>query len=285
MQKRQTVSQHKANPILRFLYGTFIGRGILKILTFPIISRAVGHILDSPLSVCLIPGMVKRNNIDLSDYEDKKYESFNDFFTRKIKRSNREFDREPKSFVSPCDAKLSVYNIDEKSVFKIKDSYYTVDDLLDGDISAPEYEGGLCMIFRLCVDDYHRYFYVDDCYEDGYRFIKGELHTVQPIAFEHYNVYKRNAREYTVLLTENFGTIIQVEVGALLVGKISNIHSGGKQLRGYEKGKFEFGGSTIVLLVKKDTVIIDEEIVNNSNSNIETVVKAGERIGRVKEKV
>ena len=37
--------------------------------------------------------------------------------------------------------------------------------------------------------------------------------------------------------------------------------------------------------IKKDTVIIDEEIVNNSNSNIETVVKAGERIGRVKEKV
>lgn len=280
---RQTVSQPKANCILRFLYNTHIGRVILKVLTLPVISRAVGLFLDSPFSIWLIPIMVKRNHIDLSEYEKQKYESFNDFFTRKIKYPNRKFDMDEKSFVSPCDAKLSVYNIDENSVFKIKDSYYTLDDLLDEEETAHEYEGGLCLIFRLCVDDYHRFFYVDDCYEDGYRFIKGELHTVQPIAFEHYNVYKRNAREYTILVTDNFGTLIQVEVGALLVGKIKNHHKGGKQGRGYEKGMFEFGGSTVVLLVRKDKVIIDEEIVNNTNNNKETVVKAGEIIGRAKE--
>ena len=44
-----------------------------------------------------------------------------------------------------------------------------------------------------------------------------------------------------------------------------------------EKGYFKFGGSTIILLV--NNVNIDEEIINNSNENIETIVKMGEVIG------
>ena len=49
--------------------------------------------------------------------------------------------------------------------------------------------------------------------------------------------------------------------------------------KGEEKGYFEFGGSTIVVLVKKDVIVIDEDIYNNSLENIETNVKYGERIG------
>ena len=48
---------------------------------------------------------------------------------------------------------------------------------------------------------------------------------------------------------------------------------------GEEKGMFEFGGSTIVLLLKKDTVEIDSDIIQNSRENVETIVKMGERIG------
>ena len=46
---------------------------------------------------------------------------------------------------------------------------------------------------------------------------------------------------------------------------------------------FLFGGSTIVLLVKKDAVVIDKDILNNSVGNIETRVKCGEKIGVSKE--
>ena len=49
--------------------------------------------------------------------------------------------------------------------------------------------------------------------------------------------------------------------------------------KGEEKGYFEFGGSTIVVLVKKDIITIDEDIYSNSLENIETNVKYGERIG------
>jgi phosphatidylserine decarboxylase len=94
-----------------------------------------------------------------------------------------------------------------------------------------------------------------------------------------YNIYKRNCREYTVMETQNFGRAVQVEVGAMMVGKIKNFHGAHSFKRGEEKGMFEFGGSTIVLLFAKDTVKLDDDIVRNSASDVETIVKYGEKIG------
>ena len=54
-----------------------------------------------------------------------------------------------------------------------------------------------------------------------------------------------------MLHTDNFGDVVQAEVGAMMVGRIVNHDAAGEIRRGMEKGMFEFGGSTIVLLVKK----------------------------------
>ena len=96
----------------------------------------------------------------------------------------------------------------------------------------------------------------------------------------HYNFYKTNNREYTILNTDNFGLVVFVEVGAMGIGKIKNHHEEYKFKKGEEKGYFEFGGSTIVLLVKKNILKIDDDIINNSNHGIETIVKYGERIAK-----
>ena len=45
------------------------------------------------------------------------------------------------------------------------------------------------------------------------------MHCVRPIAMEKYPVYVQNTREYTLIDTENFGQVVQMEIGALLVGK------------------------------------------------------------------
>ena len=73
-----------------------------------------------------------------------------------------------------------------------------------------------------------------------------------------------------------------MEVGALLVGKIVNHHGTATVKRGQEKGYFQFGGSTVVLLLKKDAAVIDSDILENSENGIETVVKFGEKIGNAK---
>lgn len=63
-----------------------------------------------------------------------------------------------------------------------------------------------------------------------------------------------------------------------MVGKICN-HELLSFQRGQEKGYFEFGGSTIVLLLKKDIVDIDMDIIKNSSTYDETKVLMGEKIG------
>ena len=209
----------------------------------------------------------------------RNFRSYNQFFTRRIKPGKRPIDYAPSHLISPCDSKLSVYEIDEHSIFRIKGSLYRVSDLLRNDFLARRFTGGYCMIFRLEVDDYHRYCYIDNGTKTGNTFIRGELHTVNPIALKRYNIYKRNSREYTVLHTENFGDVVQVEVGAMLVGRIKNHHKEHSFCRGEEKGMFEFGGSTIVLLIEKDRVKPDDDLLRNTAEGYETVVKYGETIG------
>ena len=96
-----------------------------------------------------------------------------------------------------------------------------------------------------------------------------------------------NSREYQVLRTDRFGTVIQMEVGALLVGKIKN-HSLPLKTRdvraGEEKGYFEFGGSTIILLLKKDAVCMNEKLYERRDSNGEIPVRMGEFVAIEKKK-
>lgn len=64
--------------------------------------------------------------------------------------------------ISPCDGKLSVHRISSDSRFSIKDTEYTVGQLLKNKALAERYTGGYALIFRLTVDDYHHYCYVAD---------------------------------------------------------------------------------------------------------------------------
>ncbi len=267
--------------VLEILYGTVAGRFFLKPLTMPVVSKAAGAFLSTRLSCVLIEPFIKKNNIDMSRYEPVKYKSYNDFFTRKIKAKLRPVDANPAHFISPCDSKLTVLPVTEDCRFTLKHTTYTVASLLKNEKLAKEYEGGYVMIFRLTVDDYHRYCYVADGVKEDNVFLPGVLHTVNPLANDYFPIYKENCREYSILHTKEFGDIVMMEVGALLVGKIVNHHKKYRVLRGQEKGYFEFGGSTVVLLVKKDTVKLDADILENSAEGIETVVKYGERIGEV----
>ncbi len=273
------VTNEKQNQLLEKLYGSAGGRLALKVLTRPFLSKMAGAFMDSPLSIPLIKPFIRKSGIDMSEYEKKRYWSYNSFFTRKIKPGMRPVDMSHDALISPCDSKLTVYRIDKKSIFRIKGSRYSLRDLLKNDFLARRYEDGWCMIFRLEVNDYHRYCYVDGGIKTENTRIKGQLHTVNPIALKRYNIYKRNSREYTLIHTYHFGDVVQMEVGAMLVGRIFNLHGSGGICKGVEKGMFEFGGSTIVLLIEKDRVQPDKDILRNSAENCETVVKYGEKIG------
>ena len=274
---------HKDNGqdnFLKGLYGTVLGRKFLKILINPTISKLGGAVLSTKLSSLLVKPFIKANNIDMSDYTERAYASFNDFFTRDLKPGKRFINRDKEVLISPSDGRVSVYEIDDNMTFNIKDSYYTIESLTHSKKAANYYKGGTCVIIRLCVDNYHRYCYIDNGYKTTNKFIEGVLHTVNPVACEYYDIYKENSRECSLLHTENFGKVMQIEVGALMVGKIVNYDQVACIHRGDEKGKFEFGGSKFVLLFKKDTVDIDDDLIENTKNGYETAVKMGERIGK-----
>ena len=263
----------------RFLYNTVPGRILLKLLITRPISQIAGLTLRCPASRILIKGFIKRNNIDLSEYLDVKFKSFNDFFIRKIKEEYRPLPGSNHDVASPSDGKLTAYQISAESVFNIKHSKYSVENMLRDKDLANEFSGGVCLIFRLTPDDYHRYIYTDDGEVLLRKHIKGVLHTVRPIAFERYDVFCENTREYSVIKTESFGKVVQMEVGALFVGRITNNNKSRTIKRGDEKGMFEFGGSTIVMLFQKDRIIVDNTILDNTQQDKETIVKLGTKIG------
>jgi phosphatidylserine decarboxylase len=267
------------NLFIRFLYNTAPGRAVLRLFVKRSASKIFGLIMSSRTSRLFIRRFVRNNRINMDDYADKKYTSFNDFFTRRVKEGRRAFSKVLSDLPAPCDGKLTAYNIAANSTFQIKGSMYTLSSLLQDRALAGQFADGVCLIFRLTPDDYHRYAFVDDGEVAARKRIKGVLHTVRPIASKRYNVYAKNTREYVVMNTKRFGRVIQMEVGALFVGRISNHPLKDSFKRGEEKGMFEFGGSTIVMLFQKNAVAIDDVIYENTRLNRETVVKMGCKIG------
>ena len=272
-------SPNGQDKLLGKLYGSAAGRILLRPLTSPWVSRCAGWFMSQKVSCVLIPSFVRKNNIDMSQYEERAFASYNDFFARRIREGKRPVDMEKSHLISPADSKLTVLPISMDGRFTIKHTEYTVSSLLKNTDLARQYESGQLLIFRLTVDDYHRYCYMADGVKEDNVFIPGKLHTVNPIANDYFPIYKENAREYTVLHTEAFGDILIMEVGALMVGKIKNHHGKAQVRRGQEKGYFEFGGSTVVALMKKDKVMIDADLICNTHDGYETVVRMGEKIG------
>jgi phosphatidylserine decarboxylase len=267
------------NLFIRFLYNTAPGRVVLRLFITRTVSKIVGLFMSSRISKPLIWLFVRQNHINMDDYVYKKYASFNDFFTRKVKEGRRAFSKVLSDLPAPCDGKLTAYRVAANSTFQIKGSMYTLSSLLQDRALAGEFADGVCLIFRLTPDDYHRYAFIDDGEIISRKRIKGVLHTVRPIAGRRYNVYAKNTREYVVMNTKRFGKAVQMEVGALFVGRISNHPIKDAFKRGGEKGMFEFGGSTIVMLFQKNSVAIDDAIYENTRLNMETVVKMGCKIG------
>ena len=266
--------------LLEVIYGHALTRMLLRPFLSPAVSDICGKFLSTRLSRRIVPSFVKKNHIDLGIYERQEFDSYNAFFTRKIKAEQRPINDQKNILISPSDGKVTAYPITQKGRFWIKHTQYTAAQLLKDERLAERYMGGWIYVIRLTVDDYHRYCYVADGRKSRQRKIRGVLHTVNPVANDYYPIYKMNSREYCLLKTKELGTILLMEVGALMVGKISNHEEDSAQVkRGDEKGMFEFGGSTIVVMTEPGMAEPDKDIIQNTKAQAETLVKMGEPIG------
>lgn len=260
---------------LNFVYTTFIGRLLLRLAVSRIVSNIYAYLNNRKSSAHKINDFIKSYNINDKEFEKSKFDSFNDFIVRKIKKEFRPID--PNGLISPADSKLSVYKINEDSKIKVKDFYYTINEIVKDETIANEYNNGTCLVFRLAVHDSHRYVYIDDGSCTSRKEIRGVLHTVQPLSSK-YKAYANNHRFVSILNTKSFGKVIVVEVGALLVGRIHN-HNKKSFKKGDEMGYFELGGSTIILLFTSGKIKIDKDITKALQNKFEVELIYGEKIG------
>lgn len=275
MKEKQTMQDR----FLEACYSSTLGRMLLKPFVCKPFSMVMGWLLDSKLSAVIIPWYQKIMKIDMTDVAEQTYDSFNDFFTRKLKEDARPFCDENQELPSPCDGRAMVFPIDENSRLMVKHTSYSVKQLLCSSKLAKQYEGGTAVLLRLTVADYHRYCYPVSGQKSINRRIEGKYHTVNPIANDIMPIYKMNTREYTKIQSTIYGPVIQMEVGALCVGRIVNYVEKAYVRSGEEKGRFEFGGSSILLFFEKGKVDFREDLLIASRLGQETQVRMGESLG------
>lgn len=269
-----------SEAVLRFMYTNPLGRTVLKLLGSKQAAEIQRLFLDCPLSALLIDPFMKKNGISLTDYVPKRYSSFNDFFTREIRHDRRSFACSEENLISPSDGRITVYKINHNARFRVKDSVYSVSSLLRDGALAEYYQNGYFVLVRLCVDNYHHYAYSVSGHKSRERHVKGFLHSVNPVVYDYTKVYKENTRCYSVITTGRSERIVQMEVGAMGVGKICNhLPEDGFVRQGHKKGHFEFGGSSIILLLPANSFVPDKDLLKNTAEGYETAVKIGEKIG------
>ncbi len=265
----------ESSNIVRFFYGTVLGRALLKCVMRTHADRIAVRYLSSSASRPFVRWYARRNGVMLE--HGQNYDSFRDFFLRS--RRSLGMDITPEHLISPCDGWLSAYPIAEDSSFFIKGSHYRLRDLLRDAELAETFHGGDCLVIRLTPADYHHYCYIDDGVQGENHFIEGELHSVQSAACERYPVYTLNRRCWTLLETERFGPVVQTEVGALVVGGIVNERENAPFCKGEEMGHFELAGSTVVLLFQKGRIALAEHIRRQLTAGREFRVTQGMCLG------
>lgn len=262
---------------LRFAYETLLGRTLWPMLFgSKCISALLGRYYDSPRSRRKIPALVSIPGCRAEEAEKPMdaYESFNDFFTRRLKPGARPVGD---GFTSPADGRLRLFlAADAGKPFPLKGAIRNLRHVFGPDVPAGLYD---IAVVRLAPVDYHRFHFPCDCSTpDPVRVIPGRYHSVNPIALLRYpDVYAENER-HILPCDASFGKFWMVDVGAFGVGTIVQTYAGSTHVKGEEKGYFKFGGSTVIIVAKAGALLFDEDIVRNSSEGLETRVLCGERI-------
>ena len=266
---------------LRWLYNNPIGELSLDALVKrKFVSEWYGGRMDSPYSKEKVANFVKEYEIDLSIAEKQEFESFNDFFTRKLKPEARKIDTNKNVLISPSDGKLFAYANIENQDFIVKGYKFNIFEYLQNDSLAELYKNGSLVIVRLCPTDYHRYHFPVTGTVINKKEIDGDYYSVSPIALKkRIEIFCLNKRNYCEIKTQNFDNIIMSEVGATMVGSMVYTFNNYNIEKGQERGYFKFGGSTVVLFFKNNQITIDKDLLLNTKNKLETEVKMGERIG------
>lgn len=240
-----------------------------------------GRKYDDPASAREIQGFINFHQLNMSEVlkPTEAFKNFNEFFYRELKPGARPCSapQNPKIIVSPADCRCVVFNtLETAQKVWVKGRGFSVENLLGA--AYPEdvkrFTGGAMGIFRLAPQDYHRFHIPVDGIMGKPKLIEGEYYTVNPMAIRSaLDVYGENVRVCVPIDSVAHGRVMIVCVGAMMVGStVITRKAGEKVQRAEELGYFKFGGSTLLLLFAPGVMQFDDDLVDNSNSAVETLV-------------
>lgn len=239
---------------------------------------------DDPASVNEIQKFINFHRLDMSEVllPMDQFKSFNEFFYRQLKPDARPCSApdNPRIIVSPADSRSVVFNrMDDATKIWVKGREFSIERLLGNAYpqDAERYKTGALGIFRLAPQDYHRFHIPVDGVMGTPKTIEGEYYTVNPMAIRSaLDVYGENVRIVVPIDSVAHGRVMIICVGAMMVGSTVITRTAGETVkRGEELGYFKFGGSTILVLFEEGTMRFDDDLVDNSNGALETLVSPG----------
>jgi phosphatidylserine decarboxylase len=291
MSKKEEKEKIYGRIFLEILYGHKFVQRLLSFLFLPVfskipfLSRFYGNMQKSRWSKRKVAPFIRSFHINSSEFLDPvaSFQSFNDFFIRKLKPESRPIAVGNDVAVLPADARyLAFKNISKSDGFLVKGQKFSLEELLRSGSLAHKYSEGSMIIARLCPVDYHRFHFPCNCVPEEVREINGPLFSVNPMALKkNIRILSENKRVITSLHTKNFGTILYIEVGATYVGSIHQTFTPGEHYaKGDEKGYFAFGGSCLILLFEPFRIEFDQDLLDASHRRMEMRALFGQSMGR-----
>ncbi|KAB2581344.1 Phosphatidylserine decarboxylase proenzyme 2 [Lasiodiplodia theobromae] len=247
-----------------------------------------GKKYDDPASAAEIPGFINFHQLDMSEVllPLEEFKTFNEFFYRALKPGARPCSapNDPQIITSPADCRSVMFNqITQAQKIWVKGREFTMERLIGKAYpdDVKRFEGGALGIFRLAPQDYHRFHIPVDGVMGEPKMIEGEYYTVNPMAIRSaLDVYGENVRICVPIDSVAHGRVMVICVGAMMVGStVITRNAGEKVTRAEELGYFKFGGSTILLLFEPGVMEWDDDLVDNSNQALETLIRVGMSVG------
>lgn len=281
---RYETEQVYGEGFLRWTYGHPAGAlALWALVKRPVFSAWYGRRMSTPASAARVAPFIARYGLDPAEFADPptSFGSFNEFFFRKLKPAARPVDPDESSVVFPADGRhLGFERASAIQDVFVKGQKFELAELVGDAELAARYEDGALVLSRLCPVDYHRFHFPVAGVPGETRVIPGPLFSVSPIALRrHLSYLWTNKRTITPLVTERFGTVLVLEIGATCVGTICQTFVPGQSVaKGAEKGYFAFGGSSTITLFEPGAVRLEGDLVAHSARQTELYAQVGTRM-------
>ncbi|KAF6253516.1 phosphatidylserine decarboxylase-domain-containing protein [Scenedesmus sp. NREL 46B-D3] len=277
---------------LTLLYQTWFGQLLLSLpLTWWFLSwqhHRVARYADSHESRKSIKPFIKTYDIDTSAAEKpvEAYATLQAFFTRRLKPGLRPLAAPDNDAVAvqPADSRCVVYDsIDAAHRFWIKGQHFSIAKLMGpGYDTTDHWQHAAVAINRLSPSDIHRLHAsvsgrVVRVARRGTRFMASEFAAVH----SRMDIMVDNDRIVMEFDSKEFGTVVQVMIGASEVGSVMPLVKEGQHVKkGDEVAVFAYGGSIMVTLFGAGAITFDADLEAHSRAGKETLVTFASSLGR-----